>query len=194
MTAHKRDKASRGLPSSIDLLPEDIRLALAQALRERRLTQKEIVAHINALLKERGGPALSYSAVNRYSQQIEAQRQQLREAQEAANAIVGGLSESKEGDIGRALTEVVKSLTFDFALRQKKALQEDGPPVDPELLSDMALTVQRLERAAAVGQARALKLRAVFARECSEKLSAAVQKGQIQAKAAEEARRIMGFG
>lgn len=189
----KGPKKSRGNLSTIDLLPEDIRVRLAEALRSRELTQKQIVEHFNSLLAERGAPALSYSAVNRYSKSIEAHRAQMREAQVAAEAIVGGLDEAPESDLGRAVTQIVKSLTFDLVMRERDAAAGEDRAIDPDLLGDIALTIQRLERAASIGQERELKLRSIFEKECSQKLDDAVARGEMAAQAAEDARRHMGF-
>jgi predicted NBD/HSP70 family sugar kinase len=146
-----KKRPGRGRPSSIDLLPEDIRLQLNAALRERRLTQKQILKAINPLLKERGEKTISRSAVNRYSMQIEEKGAMMREAREAADALVGGLGEQKGTDLGRAVTEMVKTLSFDLVV--------NGGELDVDTLNKVALIAQRIERASKISLEREADIR-----------------------------------
>ena len=152
----KRNRPGRGRPSSINLLPEDIRLRLNEALRDRRLTQKQILDAINPLLEERGEKPVSKSAVNRYSMNIEEKGSMMREAREAADALVGGLGEQKGTDLGRAVTELVKTLTFDLVLSGK---DDQGEAIGVDTLNKVALIAQRIERASKISLEREAQIR-----------------------------------
>jgi len=152
----KRNRPGRGRPSSINLLPEDIRLRLNEALRDRRLTQKQILDAINPLLEERGEKPVSKSAVNRYSMNIEEKGSMMREAREAADALVGGLGEQKGTDLGRAVTELVKTLTFDLVLSGK---DDHGEAIGVDTLNKVALIAQRIERASKISLEREAQIR-----------------------------------
>jgi hypothetical protein len=152
----KRNRPGRGRPSSINLLPEDIRLRLNEALRDRRLTQKQILDAINPLLEERGEKPVSKSAVNRYSMNIEEKGSMMREAREAADALVGGLGEQKGTDLGRAVTELVKTLTFDLVLSGK---DDQGEAIGVDTLNKVALIAQRIERASKISLDREAQIR-----------------------------------
>ena len=179
----------RGRLSTIDALPEDIRVRLNAALRERRLTQRQIVDHFNELLSERGEARISKSSLNRYATYIEARGAMMREAREAAEALVGGLSEQKDkGDLGRAVSEMVKTLAMDIVLKHG----DDGP-IDVGLLKNLAQIVERVERAAKLGVDRELRIKEEIAAEATDKLNGAVKSGQLDPEAARSAMRIMGF-
>lgn len=164
----KRKPSGRGRRSSIDLLPEDIRLQLNAALRDRRLTQRQILDAINPLLDERGEKPVSRSAINRYSMHIEEKGAMMREAREAADALVGGLGEQKGTDLGRAVTEMVKTMTFD------KVLNDDGLEVDD--LNKLALICQRIERASKISLEREAQVR----KQALEAAADAVEETAIQ--------------
>lgn len=154
------NRKGRGRLSSIDFLPEDIRVQLNAALREKRLTQKEILEAINPLLEERGEKTISRSAVNRYSIRIEQQGAMMREAREAADAIVGGLGEQKGTDLGRAVSEMIKTLTFDRVMN-------DGE-IEVDELNKLALIAQRIERASKISLEREAQLRQQILEEAAD--------------------------
>jgi hypothetical protein len=158
----------------------------------RRLTQLEIIEHFNSLLSGRGHPPLSRSAVNRYAVHIEEKNGLLREAREAAEAMVGRLEGENKGDLGRAISEMVKGLVFDLVMRAKDR-SKAGEAVSLDTLSDVSLALQRIERASKLGVDRELKVRQELMEEQRRKLDAAVKEGTFNAEAAREARRIMGF-
>ncbi len=159
----KTRKTGRGRPSSIDQLPEDLRLQLNADLRDRRKTQAEIVEGINEALKGRGVKRLSKSAVNRYSLAIEEKGAMMREAREAANALVGGLEEQKGTDLGRALTEMVKTFAFDIVA--------NGGEQNLDTLKDLALITQRVEKASKIS----LEREAVIRKEAIENAAETVE-------------------
>ncbi len=147
--------SGRGQLSNIDLLPEDIRLQINEALRDRQLTQRQILDAINPLLIERGEKTITRSSINRYSMRIEENNAMMREAREAANTLVGGLGEQKGTDLGQAVTEMVKILTFKIMLSGRDG---DGEAIDIDTLYKVALISQRVERASRMSQDRQVEL------------------------------------
>lgn len=93
--------------SSIKKLPEEIRYAVDQAVREGRATIDDIVSLINAM----GGEA-SRSAVGRYVKDATEQMQKFREAQEMAKVWIGKLQAEPDGDVGRLLSEMLRTVAF----------------------------------------------------------------------------------
>lgn len=168
MGSKRKQRPGRGRPSTIDLLPEDIRLELNAALRDRRLTQKEIRQTINPVLAERGQNPISKSAINRYSMQIEEKGSMMREAREAADALVGGLGEQKGTDLGRALSELVKTLTFDLVLSGQGDDEGKSEPLGVDTLNKVALIAQRIERASKISLERESELRKQVLEEAAE--------------------------
>ncbi len=148
-------RKGRGRPSSIDLLPEDLRIKLNAALRERRLTQTEILDHFNLLLEEREQSKISRSALSRYAVQVEETGSRLREAREAAGALVGKLGEGADSDLGRAVTEMVKTQVFDAVL--DRGDEENGPDLDR--LKTLSIIIEKIAKASKLDSDREFKIR-----------------------------------
>ncbi|MGE4298916.1 MAG: phage protein Gp27 family protein [Desulfovibrionaceae bacterium] len=162
----KTRRKGRGRPSTIDLLPEDLRVELHAALREKKLTQGDIAAAMNRLLEERGlATRISKSALNRYSLAMEERSAQLREAREAADAIVAPLEQVGHTDLGRAVTEVVKSLAFDFVVKADTT----GEPISIDTLKSLAIVCERMEKASKTGVEREIAIREEAKRAALEK-------------------------
>lgn len=166
----KKTRTGRGRPSSIDQLPEDIRIQINAALRERRLTQAQILDAINGLLEDRGEKPVSKSALGRYAVQVSEKGAMMREAREAANALVGGLGEQTGTDLGRAVTEMVKTVSFNLVM--------NGGDLDVDTLNKVALIAQRIERASKISLEREQQLKNQAMKEAAEKMGdAAISKG-----------------
>lgn len=132
--------------SSIDLLPDDIREKLHELLRDPRVSQLEATAKINAILEEDGNPdRVSKSAVNRYSMRMEEVGRKLRETREVAKMWIGKLGSEPQGEVGKLLNEMVRTLAFKAAMQAHEA---DDDAVDPKILRSLAVSVHRLEKAA----------------------------------------------
>lgn len=159
----KNKRKGRGRPSSIDQLPEDLRVEINAALRDRRLTQTKILEAINPVLQVRGEKPISKSALGRYAMAVEEKGAMMREAREAADALVGGLNEQKGTDIGRGVTEIVKTLAFNLVL--------NGGEVDVDTLNKIALISQRIERSSKITMDRENQVR----KQAQEEALAAVE-------------------
>ena len=176
----------RGRPSSIDQLPEDLRVEINAALRDRRLTQSKILEAINPVLTVRGEKPISKSALGRYAMAVEEKGAMMREAREAADALVGGLGEHKGTDLGRAVTELVKTLTFNLVLN-------DGE-VDVDTLNKVALLSQRIERASSMSQERERKIKDQTLEAAADAVKETAADGGLSDEAADMIRRqILGI-
>lgn len=177
-------KIRRGRPSSIDLIPEDLRIRIVEALKDRRLTQKEILETFNQLLNDRQQPTISRSALNRYALFVVEKNAMLKDAREAATAIVGKLGHG-DNDLGRALIEIAQTLAFHLTMEETLTIDQ---------LSQIALLVQRLETAGKISLDRELKIKEMLMSEQQEKLKNALDTGLITQKAHQEAIEILGWG
>ena len=131
--------------SSIDRLPEDIREQLNELLRDPRVTQLDAVRRINAILSETDHPEqLSKSAVNRYKLKMDKVGEKIRQSREVAKMWIGRLGAEPQGEVGKLLNEMVRNLAFDATV----AMADGEAPVEPKMLKDMAIAIERLERAA----------------------------------------------
>jgi hypothetical protein len=167
--------------SSIDRLPDDIREQLQELLRDPRVTQLEATARINAVLEDDGHPErLSKSAVNRYAVRMEEVGAKLKETREIAKMWIGRLGSEPQGEVGKLLNEMVRTLAFKAAMRAAEA--GDDEPIDPKLLKSLAVSVHRLERAAKENQDMEDKIRKRMATETLNAVVSAEKDGPMTAE------------
>lgn len=137
---------SREQQSSIDRLPEDIREKLHDLLRDPRVTQLEATARINAILEEGMHPErLSKSAVNRYALRMQEVGAKLRQSREIASMWIGKLGAEPQGEVGKLLNEMVRTLAFEVTM---KLAEGDIDEVEPKMIKELATGIHRLEQAA----------------------------------------------
>lgn len=154
-------------PSSIDRLPPDILEQLQTLLRDPRVTQLEATRQINAILERDGHPErVSKSAVNRYSQRMEEVGARLRQSREMAAMWIGKLGAAPQGEVGKLLNEMIRTLAFEATM----SAAESEEPVPPSVINKLALAVQRLEAASSINEKREAEIRARAREEAAAKL------------------------
>ena len=152
--------------SSIDRLPEDIREQLQALLRDPRVTQLDATRRINAILDGTDHPErLSKSAVNRYKVQMDKVGEKIRQSREVAKMWIGRLGAEPQGEVGKLLNEMVRNLAFDATV----AMAEGEAPVEPKMLKDMAIAIERLERAASENVKREEQVRRKALEEAADR-------------------------
>jgi hypothetical protein len=178
-------------PSSIEKLPEDIQEKLRELLKDPRVSQLEATRRINEILESQGtDERLSKSAVNRYSIRMEAVGKKIREMREVSKMWVDRLGNEPVGKVGILLNELVRNLAMETALT---AAEGDGP-VAPAMLKDLAIAVEKLERAASENTKREKEIRKEMAEEAADTASFEMKKAGISADTEEIIReRIMGI-
>lgn len=111
------EQEGRGRLSSIDMLPEeaepDIVWALEE-LRERKMPAKMILVEFNKRLADRGIPAISKSAWNRYSVRKAIQFRKLDEVQRISSELVNSLGAEGPDQVTVAVAEMVKLAAFEL--------------------------------------------------------------------------------
>lgn len=140
---------TRGRASKVDLLPSEIKDELHKMLRNKKFSQADIRASINALIDEYGldeDKKLSRSGLNRYASRMQEMGAKIRASREMAEVWTKSLGEQPESDVGKLLMEFVKTLAFETSM----ALSESGEPIEPNALSQLALVASRIEQAQAV--------------------------------------------
>ncbi len=143
-------------PSTVDLLPDDIRSQLQELLRDPRVTQLETTRRINAVLEEEGRPErLSKSSVNRYAVRMEEVGKKLRQSREVAKMWIGRLGAEPQGEVGKLLNEMVRTLAFDLVMD----MSEEGAVVEPKMIKDLAFGIEKLEKAASENVKREEEIR-----------------------------------
>lgn len=137
-------------PSTIDTLPSDVRERLHAWLRDPGITQTEATARTNALLAELDMPErVSRSGVNRYSQRMEEVGKRLRESRQVAEMWIAKLGAQPQGQVGHLVNEIVRTMAFEVSMTiQEGEINADSLPGVTKVMKDLALTMQRLEKAA----------------------------------------------
>ncbi len=141
--------------SSIDRLPEDILQKLQELLRDPRVTQLEAVHQINEILEQRGLKKRSKSAVNRYALRMEKVGEKLRQSREVAKMWIGRLGAEPQGEVGKLLNEMVRTLAFEATMN----MAEGSDPVEPKMIKDLSIAIERLEKAASENVKREEEIR-----------------------------------
>lgn len=178
--------------SSIDRLPADILEKLQELLRDPRIPQLEATAKINAILEEEGhGVQVSKSAVNRYSIKMEEVGAKLQQSREMAKMWIGKLGAAPQGQVGKLINEIIRTMAFDTAMH----MSEGEEPVAPKMLAQLALAVQRLESAANMNEEREKEIRREAAIEAAEVAAKSMaNQGMTKAKVESIRREILGLG
>jgi hypothetical protein len=157
----------------VELLPPDIKARLQDLLRDPRVSQLEVTRRINDLLEDRGEDLrLSKSAVNRYNVRMKEAGDKLRQSREVAEMWIGKLGAAPQGQVGNLVNEILRTLAFDLSLvAQEGQISSDNAPAVAGMLKDLALAMQRLERAASENVKREEEIR----RQERERLAAKME-------------------
>jgi hypothetical protein len=151
-------------PSTIDKLPSDILEQLQALLRDPRVSQMDATAQINEILEQQGHETVSKSAVNRYSMKMESVGAKLQQSREMASMWIGKLGAAPQGQVGKLINEIIRTMAFDTAMNMSEAEQ----PAAPKMLAQLALAVQRLESAANMNEEREKQIRKEAAAQAAD--------------------------
>jgi len=179
-------------PSSIDRLPQEVRDEIGKLRRQGR-TIDEILGKLRELLPEDQQP--SRSALGRHVKRVEVLAERIKVADAMADRLVGDLKDDGGDKIMRANARLLGSAVFDLL-----SAVEDGEAVtlDPKDAKALSEALRNISTAQKNHAEFASQIRAAARKEAEEemrrKLDEASAKGGFDAEAAEEARRILGFG
>ena len=168
-----RKRATRGRPSRIEQLPPAIKDSLDALLRSG-LTQREILRRLNPDVAAHGEEPISKSGLQRYSSAIAEElaeaAQEIRQTRTVADALVAKFGEEPTGEVGQLTVEILRTLAVKAAIRAREmSAEEDVDLKDVTgLINDLALAVDRLERAASTATKRERDLRAALAKKVEQ--------------------------
>jgi len=186
-------RKTRGKPSKVHQLPETIKAKLDELLRDGKLTQSAILEKVNALIEDAGlnnSDKLSKSGINRYSTTMQTVGQRIAEARAVSEQWVAKLGDKPSGDVSKILIEMVRTLAFDSVLDASNSAE----PVHPKFIKDLAIGIEKLEKAATESTKREQEIRKAFAQEAAELVdNAAVQAGLTTDGANAIKREILGI-
>jgi hypothetical protein len=111
-----------------------------------------------------GEEPVSKSGVNRYAIKMEEVGSKLQQSREMAQMWIGKLGAAPQGQVGKLINEIIRTMAFDTAMH----MSEDDEPVAPKQLAALALAVQRLESAANMNEEREKQIRKEMAAQAAE--------------------------
>ncbi len=164
-----------GRISSIDKLPPEVRAALQGYLADPSLTQEAAAARTNEILEAIGRPDLKLkrSAVNRYDIKMREVGQRLRERHEVAEMWIGKFGRLPAGQLGQLIIQMVHGLAFDAGVKLSELeMDTENMPGTVRMLKDLAVMLERTERAASLNADREAEIR----REAAAEIEQAVRK------------------
>lgn len=158
MPGKRGKQPTRGKMGRIQQLPRAIRAEFEKLYRDN-VPQAEIVRRLATPLKEIGEKPLSAATVNRYATKMERIGIRIRQTREVADAWTAKFGES-ESNLSQHIIETLRVLVFEHTMQIAEAQDAAGgdgadtPPLSTDVMASLALTVQRLERAAKEGNQR----------------------------------------
>ncbi|MXX62974.1 MAG: DUF3486 family protein [Holophagales bacterium] len=148
-------RRTRGRMSRIDRLEPELKRELDGLLRSG-VPQTEIIERLRAPLAAAGEAPLSKAGLNRYSTRMEAVGARVKETRAIAEAWVARLGDEPTGEVGQLAIEVLRSIAFDYAINVAERSGGDDPDAPPALdakgIGELALAIQRIERAGEIGR------------------------------------------
>jgi hypothetical protein len=187
------DKRTRGKPSKIDQLPEDIKAELVELLRDTSVTQSHVLRQVNKLIEAAGLPddeKISRSGLNRYATRMTTVGGRIQEAREVSKMWVDQLGSKPTGEVSMVLIEMVRTLAFDQVL----SLSESGEPVPPKFIKELAIGVEKLEKAASESTKREKEIRKAMAEEAAQEAADVASAAGMTAEGVEQIKKqILGI-
>lgn len=176
--------------SSIKTLPPKLLEQLQDWLRDPRITQIEATELLNDELAKIGGDKRSKSAVNRYAVEMNEIGAKIQQSREMAEMWVGKFGNAPQGKVGQLLNEIIRNLAFNTAVN----LSEGEGVVEPKLLKELAMAVEKLENATTINEKRQREIeKAVLMKAAKEAEQVISQAGLSNETADEIKRRILGI-
>jgi len=178
-------------PSTIDLLPTEVRDNLNTWLRDPAITQTEATVRLNELLAELGvGQQVSRHAVNRYDLKMREVGERLRQSRQGAEAWVGKLGAAPQGQLGHLINETLRTLAFELTMKLADGeLTDESMPAIIDQLKHLSLSVVRLERAASENVKREEEIRKQERTRAAEAVANTAKKAGVSSETIERIRR-----
>lgn len=175
-------------PSSIDRLPEPVRVQIGELRRQGR-TIDEILDHLAQLDVE-----VSRSALGRHVKSLAEIGDQMRRAETMAKFVVERFGEESDDRLGRANMRILQGALLELLTEER--VDEEGQPVRLSAgeAKELSLSIQRLVSAQRMDAERELRLRREFAAKAADQVeSAAKTKGLTAETAAFLKRAVLGI-
>lgn len=160
--------------SSIARLDPQVRDSIDQLLKLGSLTLDEILGQIREAFPQQELP--SRSSLGRYSLRFDEIGKKMRESREVARVWADRLGSEPQGDIGKLVMELLRTMAFDATLEMQEPDEDGKVSLDPKSINTLALAMQRLEAAGKWNLQREQAMREALVTEVETKLKSAPRK------------------
>jgi hypothetical protein len=185
----KDERRGRGRISEIDKLPawaDEARMWAFEQLKERKLTQGEILDGFNGRLKAASmaedasaePPLISRSAFNRTAIHIAIHGRRMADTREIAAVLAPKLDQAGDNSVTLMVAETIKTLIFEM-LSNAGTLAADGDTAEMLMMTARALTAA--EQAKKISSETRKKIEAEFKDKASKAVDAAAKTAGLSA-------------
>jgi hypothetical protein len=173
--------------STVQSISPEAREELDRMVRDGRATIDQIRERLAEL---EGEEAPSRSAIGRYVQSAKKQMERYRQAQEVAKVWVGKLEDEPEGDVGRLLSEMLRTVAFS-SLSQ---LGDGEDEAEAKEIHFLARAIKDLASADKISADRELQIRKDVVKQAAQVAGDTAKKKGITPETADTIRReILGI-
>lgn len=148
--------------STFDRMPREIVAQLNVWLEDPAVQQKEALVMVNNLLESQNLELrATRSSLNRHAQKLEKVGRRMREGRQFADQLMAHVGADQQTQFGQLINQLLHGVSFDLAVKLQDVDIEDpeNMPVVVDMLKDLSLTGQRLEKAASMNAAREKEIR-----------------------------------
>ena len=147
--------------SAIKRLDPRVRETVDKLIRDGRATIDDIVERLESMI---GEDAPSRSSVGRYVHSAREKMARYKEAQELAKVWVGTLEEDPDSDVGRLLSEMLRTVAF----QQLSTMGDDGAKVGTKDIMFLAGAIRDLASADKIAADREIAIRREVAKKAAD--------------------------
>lgn len=181
-------------PFIIDQLPTEVRQALNAWLAEPGITATDATERLHALLEDIGHAELKPSrhAVNRYRNRMDEVGKRLQEKHAVADMWVDKFGRLPQGKMGQLIIQMVHGLAFDAGVALSEGeLDDENMPGVVRMLKDLAVMLEKTERASSLNAQREREIRDQARKEAAEVAEKVAKQGGLSADSVQELRRAI---
>jgi hypothetical protein len=179
-------------PSTVEILPPEIKAQLQAWLQDPRITQQEATDRANSLLALAGhSDRLSKSSVNRYAVRMEEVGAKLKQSREVAQMFISHVGAAPQGQTGLLINEMLRSMAFELSLKMQEADLEDPEAMSATIgqMKNLALTMQRLEQSATINVKREVEIKKQALEEAAKTMEATAKSEGVTPETIQRIRR-----
>ncbi len=131
-----------------------VKAKIDELAQNKALTQEQITQAANAYAEAVGEAPVGKSTVNRYLMSFNEVMQKREESTLVVKQWINRMGDIPDGDYGRAMVEILRTLSFDLSIAASQKGLGDDLPGTVKMVKDLSMMVERVERAATINEKR----------------------------------------